>query len=524
MSIQLSVPDNLLQQRTDVIQSWIENRVASRLASADPTLWGDDAVAEARIRLGWVDPIARARELIPPILELRHQLDVQGVDRVVLAGMGGSSLAPEVISRTAGRELVILDTTDPDALRRAMTDVKRTVLVVSSKSGSTVETDSQRRAFRHWFEEHGVNAADRIIVVTDPGSPLDLESENLGYRRFHADPNVGGRYSALTAFGLVPTGLAGVNLESLVDEALVVLPLLQRDASNNPALLLGALAFGDSASYPYLLLSTIGSPIVGLGDWIEQLVAESTGKNGRGVLPVVASADSAEVRFGLHDCISIRFDDLTEPRGVTDGVQPRITIDAPLGAQFLLWEYAVAFGSIAIGVNPFDQPDVESAKAAARELLSAGSLKTGNTTATETVADLATQIVEFIENTHPNGYVSICVFADSVAFAGLTELRDMFAEQVKRPVTFGWGPRFLHSTGQFHKGGPNVGSFLQIVRRDAEDLPIPDRSFTFGQLIQSQADGDAQVLRNNGSRVLQVALSAEQVHDLVRTLRGESGL
>jgi len=359
----------------------VEQGVASAVSQQDASLWGEPARSEASIRLAWVSLHDTSRELVPRIESLRAELAAEGVDRVVLAGMGGSSLAPEVITGTAGVPLVVLDSTDPGQVRRALEDgLDRTVLVVSSKSGGTVETDSQRRAFEQAFRDAGIDPARRIVVVTDPGSPLEKTAADAGYRAvFHADPHVGGRYSALTAFGLVPSGLAGADVGGLLDQAAEVADLLSADDEGNPALILGAALGGTDPLRDKIVFSDEGSGIVGFADWAEQLIAESTGKEGRGLLPVVAEGpDAPEVTAGADDVLVVRLlstdtavtedDGPTEPRAVS---RDAVTVAGPLGAQFLLWEYAVAIAGRLLAINPFDQPDVESAKKAARGLLDA---------------------------------------------------------------------------------------------------------------------------------------------------------
>ena len=353
----------------------VQERFASRLFAQDATLWGPEAEAEASIRLSWVGLPRSSRPLVGEIAALREHFRAEGVDRVVLCGMGGSSLAPEVICATAGVPLVVLDSSDPDMVRSALVDLDRTVVVVSSKSGSTVETDSQRRAFQAAFTEAGIDPTTRIVVVTDPGSPLDGESREAGYRVVNADPNVGGRYSALTAFGLVPSGLAGADVEALLDDAEAVADVLGADDDANPALRLGAAMAGTDPLRDKLVLVDDGSGIVGLPDWAEQLIAESTGKEGTGILPVVVQADEEpEVAWpGPRR-------DGPAPQGRGRGPrQPRTSScsptaptsrsAAPLGSQLLLWEVATAVAGRLLGINPFDQPDVESAKKAARGLL-----------------------------------------------------------------------------------------------------------------------------------------------------------
>ncbi|MEY4560623.1 MAG: hypothetical protein RL460_601, partial [Actinomycetota bacterium] len=225
----------------DVVAELISARIASRIASKEDSLWGPEAQPEASIRLGWITSAQDSQALLPSIFALRDEFASQGINRFVLCGMGGSSLAPEVITKNAKVDLVVLDSTAPDQVAAALIDLDRTAVVVSSKSGSTVETDSQKRAFETALRAAGINPTERIVIVTDPGSPLDKASREAGYRVFNADPNVGGRYSALTAFGLVPSGLAGADITALLTAAVAVSPALGSDSVDNPALQLGAL-------------------------------------------------------------------------------------------------------------------------------------------------------------------------------------------------------------------------------------------------------------------------------------------
>src|SRR5262249_37037447 len=278
------------------------------IARQDPSLWGEAARSEASIRLGWVESAETSRPLVDEITRLRAELAAEGVDRVVLGGMGGSSLAPEGITATAGVPLVVLRGTDPGQIGAAVTDLDRTVVVVSSKSGSTLETDSQRRTFEAAFTAAGIDAARRIVVVTDPGSPLEKASADAGYRAiFRADPHVGGRFSALTAFGLVPSGLAGADIGGLLDQAAAVADLLGEDAEGNPALVLGAALGGTAPLRDKVVFIEAGSGIPGFPDWAEQLIAESTGKDGTGLLPVAAGGpDAPEAQRPADDVLLVR--------------------------------------------------------------------------------------------------------------------------------------------------------------------------------------------------------------------------
>jgi glucose-6-phosphate isomerase len=513
VSVRLALGENVAHAVRRVVPQLVSDLVASRITGSDATLWGAEAEAESAVRLGWVEAVSVSRPLVDDIVALRDALRDEGVDRIVLCGMGGSSLAPEVITRTYGVELTVLDSTDPGQVLDALGDrLAATAVVVSSKSGSTVETDSQKRIFEQAFREAGIDPLDRIVIVTDPGSPLDVAARTAGYRVFNADPNVGGRYSALTAFGLVPSGLAGVDLDELLDEAETMSLELAIDSPENAGLVLGAAM----ALKGKLGIVPDGTHILGFGDWAEQLIAESTGKLGKGVLPVVLDVDSPELSAGLADLQVIRLvGDWEDTRHVA---ADEIEITGTLGSQLLTWEYATVVAGRLLGINPFDQPDVESAKIATRAIIDNPALRaapafvTGDIEVRGTedvvmgVSDLSGAIAALLGTLGPDGYVSIQAYVNRVAYPGLVALRDEVAARVGRPVTFGWGPRFLHSTGQFHKGGPAIGVFLQITADEGTDLQIPDRPFTFGELIRAQADGDASVLAAHGRPVLSLTL------------------
>ena len=486
----------------------VADKVASRIAAKDFTLWGKDAESESSIRLGWVNSAYDSAPLVEPILALRAEFAAKGVNRFVLCGMGGSSLAPEVITRTAGVELVVLDSTDPDQINDALSgDLARTAVVVSSKSGSTVETDSQKRTFEKAFADAGLPVTDRIVIVTDPGSPMEAAAKADGYRIFNADPTVGGRYSALTAFGLVPSGLAGADIAGLLADAQAVSGLLASDSADNPGLILGAAlartAKATGSGYRDKVgIIGAGTPIVGFGDWAEQLIAESTGKIDKGVLPVVLEPTSVEVQNQVADLLLARVvADATSASG------DEVSVSGSLGAQFLLWEYATVVASRLLELNPFDQPDVESAKIAARAMLNERAAATAPAFVDNGI-EVRSQSLDlsgvstvkgaldalFAALSQEDGYVSVQAYLDRTSIPGAYELREAVAKRTGRPTTFGWGPRFLHSTGQYHKGGPKQGVFLQIVAKGEADVAVPGREFTFGELIASQAAGDASVL------------------------------
>jgi glucose-6-phosphate isomerase len=509
------------------VRALVDAQVASKMTAQDPTLWGPDAEHESSIRLSWVTLAETSRPLVARIEALRAELAADGVDHVVLAGMGGSSLAPEVIAATAGVELVTLDTTDAEQVRSALAEkLDRTVLVVSSKSGTTVETDSHRRIYEKAFTDAGIDAASRIVVVTDPGSPLADLATQAGYRAlFLADPHVGGRYSALTAFGLVPAGLAGANISALLDQAAAAAPGLAADSMENPGLRLGAmLGLAHNAGSEKVVLADNHGGISGFGDWAEQLIAESTGKLGKGLLPVVVeSVDAPGFADAKRDAILVTIGDSDETHYPASGFGAAVA--GPIGAQMLLWEYAIPVAGRLIGINPFDQPDVESAKAAARALLDApggqdddaspeaaaargvptfdGVTVYGMPEITSGASSLADVLSRFLALAPASGYVAVQAYLDRLT-DDAARLRPLVARKTSLQTTFGWGPRFLHSTGQYHKGGHPNGIFLQILGAvsEAEHLTVPDRPYTLGTLQLAQARGDGSVLGGHGRPVI----------------------
>ncbi len=498
----------------EVRDELVSGGVPGLLVAKDPTLWGPAAESEAKIRLGWVDTFRRSRALLPQLAEVRAELP--DLDHVVLAGMGGSSLAPEVISRTLGRQSTVLDTTDPGQVRAALRDrLDRTVVVVSSKSGSTVETDSHRRAYWQAFLDAGLTEAEagrRFVVVTDPGSPLAATGQEMGAYVLLADPDVGGRYSALTAFGVVPAALAGVDVTELLDQAEELFEALP-GTTDNPGLALGAaLGAAFRAGRDKVSLAEDGTGIAGLGDWAEQLIAESTGKEGKGLLPVVVESPTAPGARG-SDVLTVTLGGSLPPGAVPGGgVAPHLAVNGPLGAQFLVWEYATAIAGRVLGINPFDQPNVQESKDNTNRILAAG-LDTETPSFVEGAVEvygaaettLSGAVNRFVASVAADGYLAVMAYLDRVADADAAQLRPLLVGD--RPVTFGWGPRFLHSTGQYHKGGPQVGSFLQITGAVSEDLPVPGKSYTFGQLQAAQAAGDRQALAGRGRPVLRLHLT-----------------
>lgn len=521
MSVRIHVSGAAAAAVAEHVPGLVTSLIASRITDKDDTIWGPDAQTEASVRLGWVSASLNVGDLVEEVGVLRRELHAKGLHRIVLAGMGGSSLAPEVIANTAGADLTILDSTSPGQVLSAVaTNLEATVLVVSSKSGSTVETDSAKRVFEKAFNDAGIDPRERIIVVTDPGSPLDAASRKAGYRVFNADPNVGGRFSALTAFGIVPTALAGVNVAEIIGEANAAVVELAIDSPENPGLILGAAIAKSFANSPKIALVSDGTHIVGLGDWVEQLVAESTGKSGVGILPVVLDTVASELNGTNGEIQIVRFVDDAHERHLLhhDRHEGEILLSGSLGGLFQVWEFATAVAGYLLGIDPFNQPDVESAKVAARALLSARpeaatpAVSFGDIDVysrgvdVSDAVDLRSAITTLLTQAPDGGYVAIQAYVDRTTLPELSGVRDLVAARAKHPVTFGWGPRFLHSTGQFHKGGYPTGVFIQIIQKESLDIEIPGLGFTFGTLIAAQAQGDAEVLAQHGRPVFTISI------------------
>lgn len=513
----------------------VREQVPKLLVGKDPTLWGPEAEEESAKRLGWLDLPQSSVQLLDQITQLRERARADGLDHVVLAGMGGSSLAPEVITRTEGVELTVLDTTDPQQIAAVLADrLDRTVVVVSSKSGGTVETDSHRRVYEQAFRDAGLSEdelAKRIVVVTDPGSPLEASAREAGYTVVLADPEVGGRYSALTAFGLVPSALAGVDVEALLTAAQALEPALAGE-EDNPGLDLGAVLGGAAtAGRDKVILADNGSGIVGFGDWAEQLIAESTGKESKGLLPVVVEGlDAPGFADGGEDAHRVALGS-RPPGGDFEGT----VVSGPLGAQFLLWEYATAVVGRVLDINPFDQPNVAESKDNTKALLDAagdGPLPEGTPAFTDGpvavyadpillggASDLAGAISAVLDSVDPRGYLAVLAYLDRTGDADAAQLRAALGRRLSgRQVTFGWGPRFLHSTGQYHKGGPQNGVFLQLTGAVTQDLQVPGRPYTFGRLQLAQALGDLGALGKRGRPVARLHLLDR--HEGVRAVLG----
>jgi glucose-6-phosphate isomerase len=434
----------------------VATELVERIWARDPTVWTGSDEADW---LGWLDEPRRMLEQLDELLEFANEVASAGaLDDVVVLGMGGSSLAPEVMRRTfAAEHLHVLDTTHPKAIRalESQLDVERTLFLSASKSGTTLET----RSHTAYFLEKG----GQFAAITDPGSDLEkFAGENGFLRVFYGEPTIGGRYSALSPFGIVPAVLMGIDATRFLERA-VEMQEACRYEEGNPGLELGR------------RLGAVAS--VGLNDggafglWMEQLIAESTGKQGKGILPA-----PEDPRAELHE--EVRLPDPYE-----------------LGQEFFRWEFAVAVAGSIIGINPFDQPDVQAAKDKTNEVLAGG----------DVALEPEGSLDELIAQAREGDYICIQAFVDPARVNEVQALVDR-ARESGHIVTHGFGPRYLHSTGQFHKGGPNTGLFLQVVDDPGDELPIPGRDFGFARFIRAQAAGDYASLKERGRRVARMVI------------------
>ncbi|HLT18143.1 MAG TPA: bifunctional transaldolase/phosoglucose isomerase [Thermomicrobiales bacterium] len=484
------------------------------LRNLDGSFWSEDA-ATAREIAGWLGWLMSPAEMLAYaelgcLDALTGEVNRRGYQRVVLLGMGGSSLAPEVMAATldtaeGAPQLTVLDSTHPDTIARVAERMaeERTLFVVSSKSGTTIETAT---LFEYFLDQKGGNPDD-FIIITDPGTPLEAAARHMrAWQVFTNRHDIGGRFSALSYFGLVPAAAAGIDTLALLRDAASVMPI--HDVSH-PGIVLGAaLAAAREAGRDKLTLIT--SPRwAPFGDWLEQLIAESTGKHGTGIVPVAREPLRGASGYGSDRFFAVIDDgdpDVTRLREeLVDAGHPVISFPARLGQLFLIWEIATAVVGQRLGINPFDQPNVQEAKDQTNRVL-----KEGVGEPIEAL-DPASAVQRVMAETRENEYVAIQAFVDATddVRAGLDELRAALASATGAATTLGIGPRFLHSTGQLHKGGPATGVFLQVVQEPARDLEIPGREFGFKQLFSAQADGDYLALKAKNLRVLRVTLGSD---------------
>ena len=475
------------------------NKAAPKIIAKDSNLWGKAAQAEASIRLGWLDLPAQYGGLKPELEKLKEFQKANDLNNIVLCGMGGSSLAPEVFAKVFNKKLTVLDTTDPSQISNSIPkDLSNTVVIVSSKSGSTVETASQRAYFESLFTKSNLEISKHMVIVTDPGSPLDQDARSKGLTVINANPNVGGRYSALSAFGLVPATLMGIDLDPIMQSASQILSSIANE--NSPVIKLATIL--TDFNQQNVAFIDEGSNLPGIADWIEQLIAESTGKSGKGRLPIVLESDSAPVAGNV---LKIFFEENAPIQN-----SQSLLVKGGLGSQFIFWEFVTALLGKALKVDPFNQPNVAEAKERTLEVLnSPASTQTPDYEDNDLQifgAKDFNQVLTILRNDGNSHYLAIMAYLNRIQDVEIAKLRRLLASKLNIGCTFGWGPRFLHSTGQFHKGGQLNGSFLQITSDSELDLEIPGKEFTFHQLQMAQAIGDGKALSSRNFPVIRIHL------------------
>jgi transaldolase/glucose-6-phosphate isomerase len=531
-----------------------------RLWRKEPGLWKSDAKDQEEIRdgLGWLHVAEKMEENLREIDDFKNEILKAGFRSVLHMGMGGSSLTPLVLQRVFSHSadaltLTVLDSTDPATILKIekTLPIANTLFIVASKSGTTAEP----LAFGDYFYQKvklikGERAGENFCVITDPGSPLVKQAQERAYRKtFLNFSDIGGRYSALSYFGLVPAALMGIDVNELLLRALRMLHASASSvpAQENPGLLLGAslgeLAKNDQRNKVTFLLSESLSPF---GMWLEQLLAESTGKEGTGLLPVAGEPLGKPSEYGpdrifVYICMKDTTDKELEHEvsSLRDAGQPMITITLndrlDLGEEFFRWEFATATAGSILGINAFNQPNVQESKDNTNRLLAIvreqGKLPDEKPSLIkeplrlyfdEKAASVAETLKQFLAQAHPGDYLALMAYIneDSTNDKALQEIRVLMQDHLHIPTTLGYGPRFLHSTGQFHKGGPNTGLFLQLTATDNEDVPIPGEPYTFGVFKRAQALGDLEALQKHGRRVGHIHLGAD-IHQGLSILKIE---
>lgn len=517
MSVRIAAGGSAGEAVTRIVPRLVDERIASRLAAQDPELWGPDAVAVAADGLGWTEAVADARPLVAQVEALRERLARDGVDRVVACGAGGASVAAQVIAATQGVPLDVLDSTHPDAVRRVLGDrIASTAAVIVSRSGTTLEADAHRRVFEQGFRDAGVDPTTRIVVVTDAGTPLEAAALEAGYRVFPAPARTGGRYSALTAAALVPAGLAGADLGELLDEAESELLDLAIDAESNNGLVLAAAVAGSNPRRGTLVVVADGTHLVGFGDWLQQLVAGSLGKGGTGLLPVVAERRDPQLSALPDDAQVLRLvDDATDDRHDPLLEAGELLVSGTLGELLLVWEHAVAIAGLLIGVDPFDQPEIDAAEATVRSLLEAADGRPVEVPA----AERPDAIERFLAEGGEDGFVGLVLWADPATRPDLASLRPSIAAGTGRPVVLDWGPRSSHATAQLLRDGPAGGTHVVVSAPSADDVPIPGRPYGYAALFAAGVLEDVRALEARGRRVLHVRLEPEDPFPVEASVR-----
>jgi transaldolase/glucose-6-phosphate isomerase len=558
------LPGQLAGEMSGAIKQAEDDNVVKRIWRKDASLWKADEANQKIIKnsLGWLvlpdEMIGVADELI----EFSDLTRRRNYKHVMVCGMGGSSLCPEVLAQTFGPqsgypELLVLDSTDPDVLA-AYADriqIEHCLFLIASKSGTTTEPTV---FYKFWYDQlsrRSRNPGENFIAVTDPGSPLIEAAAELGFQRvFLNQADIGGRYSALSYFGMVPAALMGIDLKKLLDRAKEMAQACAAvmQATANPAVQLGTFIGECARAGRDKLTLVTDEKIASLGLWIEQLIAESTGKEGKGILPVAGEPLGGPAVYG-QDRVFVSVSMGTSSQGMKSKLDALAAAGHPvayrqltdlydLGAEFFLWEFATACAGWRLGINPFDQPNVQESKDATKELLntfvSQGSLPEqaplvaeneltffaeGHTRQALPATSVSDALRAHLATVKQGDYIALLNYIEETPAieARLQEIRTLLRDTTKCATTTGFGPRFLHSTGQMHKGGPDTGVFFQITARDKHDFPVPGEPYSFSILKQAQALGDFRSLVAHGRRALRVDLGADlpaglqRLHELI---------
>ena len=527
---------------------------AAALWSRRLDVWTGDPATQQKIanRLGWLDALAFVAPQVPRLRAFADSVRGAGFAEVILLGMGGSSLAPEVIHQVIGvapgyPPFRMLDSVDPDAVRAALGGAGQALFVLASKSGSTIEPNTMAAEAQRRASAHGGTWSDRVVAITDGDSPFHRRAVAEHFREIFINPaDIGGRYSALSLFGMVPAALMGANLDALIAQAQAMADACrQRDVRQNPGLLLGACMAAGARTGRDKLTLLMPPRLQSFGLWLEQLIAESTGKQGKGVVPITGETALAPIgpdRLAVAITLGDELPDAVALDKVRRSQTPLVTIHMPdvhaLGAQFFLWEVATATAGLLLGINPFDEPNVQQAKDATRVLLdgyraerrlplpqphaSIDGVRLTLSGAAET-ALAGAPVDGFLSLIQPGDYFGLLAYTppDEPRWATpLEEFRNGVATTCECATMFGYGPRYLHSTGQLHKGGPNNGVFVIVAVAATDDLEIPGETFSFGVLETAQAVGDFQSLDREGRRALLIDVPRRDPALLARVMRG----
>ncbi len=548
MKSQLILNLGKFQDKVDQrLDRWEAQHFARRIWAKDPALWHPEPVPEITDRLGWLALPERMQDRCEDILSFAHQIKEEGFSHALLLGMGGSSLAPEVFQKTFGNapgypELFVLDSTHPAAILAVENklDLAHTLILVSSKSGTTLETLSLFQYFWDRVSENHGKPGRRFVTITDAGSSLDRLAKEKKFRRtFLSSSDVGGRYSAFTEFGLVPAALIGLDIQKLLDKGRVAskTSLPPRAEKKSPGFILGA-ALGELTQHRDKLTIWATSSLGSVPAWLEQLLAESTGKQGKGIVPIVEEPfvpteiygqDRVFVGLFLEEELSPELERHLLELEASGHPTIRIVLKEKLdlGLEIFHWELATASAGAVLGIHPFNQPDVQLTKD-----LTLSAMEKGKE-ATETVKGLfdsvsigeekacATGIKSLFSKAAPGDYIAVQAYlppTPEITLA-LHNVRSALLKRHRLATTLGFGPRFLHSTGQLHKGGPNTVFAIQIVDEPEQDIPVPETDYTFATLIEAQSMGDYHALQQRERRVLRITLG-QNVLDSLQKLEG----